>query len=62
MNYFAHIVSVGGLIENNEGKILMVYSPVIHILFTKYTIFNIWSIPSRTDSGTPAAGYDEDIL
>lgn len=27
MNYPVHIVSVGGLIENNEGKILMVKSP-----------------------------------
>lgn len=27
MNYPVHIVSVGGLIENNEGKILMLLSP-----------------------------------
>jgi 8-oxo-dGTP diphosphatase len=27
MNYPVHIVSVGGLIENSEGKILMVKSP-----------------------------------
>jgi len=27
MNYPVHIVSVGGLIENNEGKILMIKSP-----------------------------------
>lgn len=28
MNYPTHIVSVGGLIENEEGKILMVKSPI----------------------------------
>lgn len=27
MNYPVHIVTVGGLIENNEGKILMLLSP-----------------------------------
>lgn len=27
MNYPVHIVSVGGLIENNEGKILLIKSP-----------------------------------
>jgi ADP-ribose pyrophosphatase YjhB (NUDIX family) len=27
MNYPVHIISVGGLIENNEGKILMLLSP-----------------------------------
>lgn len=27
MNYPVHIVSVGGLIENDEGKILMLKSP-----------------------------------